>query len=95
MADVQTGRCIDCNEPCAGLRCRAHHTAFLRAQSLAETAEGDRELLDMVERQKLSYSRIAVRLGVSRPRVQQKVANARRRETAREVTAMVEAPDIR
>lgn len=75
--------CIDCGKPCTGLRCAKDHGFFLFKQTLRETAAADAELLHMRDVSKLSFGRMAVRLGVSATAVQRRVANARRREKSR------------
>lgn len=63
---------------------KAHAQAQRERWALA-LAGPDRELLEM--QKTLTYSQLAVRLGISRSGVNDRLANARRRETIREAMA--------
>lgn len=76
--------CIDCGRPSTGLRCQKDHGAYLLRQTLRETAESDRAILNLRDVDNLAYGRIATRYAVSRTRARMKVIEARRREQLRQ-----------
>lgn len=76
--------CIDCGNPTGGKRCKTCHGRFLAEQALDETAARDAELLQMVDVEGVSGTRIAARFGISRARASQKIAQARERTRRRE-----------
>jgi hypothetical protein len=83
--DGATRLCIDCGvNPTTGLRCRTCYGRYKARQVLDETADRDRELLDMVDRERLSGQRLADRLGVSRVAATNRVREARRRGAERQ-----------
>ncbi len=76
--------CRDCGRPTVtGARCRACHRESVRRDALAETAGRDREVLDMIEGERLTAARLAARLGVSRVWASQKIRLARDRTARR------------
>lgn len=79
-----TGQCVDCGAATTGTRCRVHNGAHQAIAAALALADVDRALLTMRKEEKLSADRIAVRLGVSRNRVYQRLSDARRREKIRE-----------
>lgn len=84
--------CIDCGRPTqGGTRDKACWGKEVALRSLRETADRDRELLQMVEEDRLGQSgyhnggtRLAARLGVSHVRGIEKIRLARARTKRRE-----------
>jgi hypothetical protein len=87
------GICSDCgNETAGGIRCKNCWGKEVARRALIETAERDRELLRMVEEDRLEGqsgyhnggTRLAARLGVSHVRGIEKIRLARQRTKRRE-----------
>ena len=86
MTDENTSgaQCVDCGKPIGqGLRCVEHRSAYLRLKALRDTAATDRDLLRMMEEEKLNMGRVATRFGISRTGARRKIIMAREREAKR------------
>ncbi len=81
-----TNTCVDCGAEIGpgSTRCKKDHGAYLARVALHDTATSDRDLLTMVDAERLNGPRLAARLGISKVRGTQKIKAAREREARRQ-----------
>lgn len=72
--------CSVCGKPTTGVLCRQHESDRKRLAAAQEARERDEETLAMMAEPGMNASRLAVRVGISRPAARHRVLNARRRQ---------------
>lgn len=72
--------CVDCGAPTNGARCQRHANERKAYVWAMRRTDADLELLRLHDAERVSITRLAIRYGVTRARIWQRLRDARRRQ---------------